>query len=153
MTEKFKESCRIVLLAEGDLEMRLILSKALQKEGCSVIECKDGTDLHTRMSPVLNGEDGMEYDLIITDIQMPSLTGMEVIEGISGLKNSPPVVIITASGDTLTREQARQMGACAILDKPFNIEHFTKVVRDTILASRSAKGKKGRLIANEISGQ
>ena len=142
MNGKYKGSCRVVLLAEDDLEMRLVLSKALRKEGCSVIECKDGIDLHTRLSPLLNGDNDMEYDLIITDIRMPVITGMEIIEELSGFENSPPVIIITSSGDIFTRERARYPGASAILDKHCNVEHLTKVVRDTIVASRSFKRKR-----------
>jgi CheY-like chemotaxis protein len=147
MTEKYKGSCRVVLLAENDLEMRLVLSKALQKEGCSVIECKDGIDLYTRLSPLLKGDYDMEYDLIITDIRMPVITGMEIIEDLSDIKNSPPVIIITSSGDIFTRERAQRLGASA-LDKQLNVEHLTKVVRDTILASRSSNGARYRPAIN-----
>jgi CheY-like chemotaxis protein len=135
MSAKFKQNCRVVLLAEDDLEMRLLLSLALQKNGCSVIECKDGVDLLSKIEPLLNGKKEVEYDLIITDIRMPGLTGMEVVEGLSGLPGCPPIVLITAFGDAETHERASQFGVTAVLEKPFEIEAFLKIVNAVLIAS------------------
>jgi len=152
MSGKFERGCRVVLLAEDDLEMRLLLSKVLQKEGCSVIECRDGIDLYERVSPLLNGNYDMEYDLIVTDLRMPIMTGMEVIEGLSDLKKVPPVVAIMSSGDALYRNRLRRLGVSSIIDKPFNIEDFKRVIRDTVMASESGRIKTDKPVTDGIRG-
>jgi CheY-like chemotaxis protein len=132
MSGKTKKGCRVVLLAEDDVEMRLLLSLALQKEGCSVIECKDGMDLLSKVEPLLNRKKEVDYDLIVTDIRMPGVSGMEVVEGLAGLQVCPPIVLITAFGDAQTHEQGRQLGVAAVLDKPFEIGDFIRVIDDVL---------------------
>jgi CheY-like chemotaxis protein len=144
MTEKFEQGRRVVLLAEDDLEMRLLLSLALQKDGWSVIECKDGMNLLAQLGPLLNGQNEVECDLIITDIRMPGVTGMEVVEGLAGLPGCPPVILTTAFGDAETHERARQLGVAAVLDKPFEIEEFIRVVHDVLMAPYTARREKSR---------
>ena len=144
MSGKFQRGCRVVLLVEDDLEMRLLLSKVLQSDGCSVIECKDGIDLYERVSPLLNGNNDMDFDLIVTDIRIPVITGMDVIEGLSEVKNIPPVIVIIASDDTSYRERVRRLGVSSIIDKPFNLEQFRQIIRNTIstFGSVQIKGSK-----------
>ncbi len=142
MTGNNKQSLRVVLLAEDDMEMRLLLSLALQKEGCSVIECKDGVNLAAQLEPVLNGEIEVEYDLIITDIRMPGVSGLEAVQGLACLPGCPPMILITAFGDAETHERARQVGVAAVLDKPFEIEDFIRVVRDVLMVPAPARKKK-----------
>ena len=101
MSEKTERSYRIVLLAEDDLETRVNLSLALQKEGFSVIECKDGMDLLKRVSPLLKGDDDPEYDLIISDIEMPHLDGFALCNKLKGNPNTISIpVILVSSNDT-----------------------------------------------------
>jgi CheY-like chemotaxis protein len=134
MTENYKQARRVVLLAEDDMEMRLLLSLALQKEGCSVIECKDGVNLSAQIKPLANCEPDVEYDLIITDMRMPGVSGLEVVQGIADLPGCPPMILITAFGDVETHARASQLGVNAVLDKPFEIEDFIKVVHAVLMA-------------------
>ena len=146
MTEKFQQGRRAVLLAEDDMEMRLMLSLTLQREGWSVIECKDGAELQTQVEPLLQGEEGVEYDLIVTDIRMPGATGMEIVEGIAGLPGCPPIILITAFGDAGTHARARELGVAAILDKPFEMQVFIGAVRDALVQSDLREGE-GEIVA------
>jgi CheY-like chemotaxis protein len=107
-----------------------------------VIECKDGACLSAQLAPLLNGEIDVEYDLIVTDIRMPGVTGMEVVEGLAGLPGCPPMILITAFGDAETHERAHQLGVAAVLDKPFEIEDFTRVVHDVLMVPAPARRKK-----------
>ncbi|GAB6909706.1 conserved hypothetical protein [Desulfosarcina cetonica] len=135
MSDQSEQNLGIVLLAEDDAEMRILLSLALKKNQCKVIECKNGVELLSKIEPILNGEKDVGYDLIITDIRMPGITGMEVLEGIAGLPGCPPMILITAFGDPQTHEKGRQFGAAAVLDKPFELAELTGIVH-TLLARR-----------------
>lgn len=145
MDEKFEQGRRVALLAEDDMEMRLMLSLSLQNDGWSVVECKDGMELLAQIAPLLDGENQAEYDLIVTDIRMPGVTGMEVVEGLADVPECPPMIVITAFGDVETHEHARQLGVAAVLDKPFEIDAFIRAAHDALAAPYSQeKGKTAR---------
>jgi len=133
MSENSEREQQVVLLAEDDVEMRLLLSLALKKDRYKVIECKNGVELLSRIEPILKGTQDVGYDLIVTDIRMPGITGLEIIEGISGLPGCPPMILITAFGDKKIHEKGRQFGVAAVLDKPFELEEFTNVVHEALM--------------------
>ena len=134
--KKTPQDRRVVLLAEDDVEMRLLLSLVLQRHGYTVIECKDGGDLYAKIRPLLRGKKGAAFDLIISDIRMPGHTGLEIVEDLAGLQGRPPLILITAFGDAATHERSRQLGAAAVLNKPFEIDLFIKVVHDLLVAPK-----------------
>ncbi len=119
---------RRILLAEDDGEMRAMLSRALRKEGHRLTECANGAELLLHVAPLLDPGGHVEFDLIISDIRMPGLTGMEVLEGLARHDGCPPVVLITAFGNKKTHEAARRFGAAAMLDKPFEIDDLLAAV-------------------------
>jgi DNA-binding response OmpR family regulator len=113
---------RRILLAEDDGAMRAMLCAALRKEGYVITECPDGVQLLLHLTPLLNATGSVAFDLVISDIRMPGLTGTEVLEGVAGCKSRPPVILITAFGNREAHEEARRCGVAAMLDKPFEIE-------------------------------
>jgi DNA-binding NtrC family response regulator len=68
-------------------------------------------------------------DLVISDIRMPGLSGLEILEGLSKREDFPPFVLITAFGDAATHAAAEQNGALALFDKPFDIDDLVEKVR------------------------
>ena len=84
-----------VLIAEDDEEMRRLLAQALQKDGYEVSECSNGFRLLDKLGNALRGPEVQncepkEFDLIISDIRMPGVTGLSVLEGIRLSKNFHP---------------------------------------------------------------
>jgi len=125
-----------ILLAEDDEEMRSLLALMLRKEGYQVTECPDGMSLLDQLSSLfLHEENQRNFDLIISDIRMPGVTGMEILTGVSENKNFPPMILITAFGDKETHIQAKQLGVAALFDKPFDIDDMLNKVRDILLSS------------------
>lgn len=127
--KKLKRLPHIVLLAEDDDEMRALLAQALRKCGYDVTECEDGMELLLRLNPLLESNGEVEYDVIISDIYMPGLSGMEVMESLARKLRCPPIILITAFGDHEIHEKAKRLGVAAILDKPFEIEDLLTAVR------------------------
>jgi len=123
-----------VLLAEDDSEFRSILSSALRARGYLVTECADGLELAINVAPAGSVEGEQEYDLVISDIRMPGMFGLSVLEGLHQLDDAPPVILITAFGDEETHAHANELGAAAVLDKPFHIRDLLAKV-DEILDS------------------
>ena len=120
-----------VLLAEDDDEMRSLLAMTLRKSGYEVVECADGIGMLTYLAAFLLPNEFMKepLDLIISDIRMPGVTGMEVLEGKPQNHNFPPMILITAFGDAETHALARQFGAAAIFDKPFDLDVLLEKIK------------------------
>lgn len=102
-----------ILIIDDDKVFRVILRDILIKEGYSFIEAE-------------NGEIGLELvkkehpDLVITDFQMPGMSGLDVLDGINKLKAEIPVIMITGFSETESIIKAMQMGAFDYLEKPVN---------------------------------
>lgn len=121
-------NCCHILLAEDDLEMRRMLTWSLHEEGYEVTECDDGYCLMKQLGLMGPLEKIHRFDLIISDIRMPGVTGMQVLESIREFEDFPPMILITAFGDSSTHAQAQKLGAAALLDKPFDIvDLFAKI--------------------------
>lgn len=109
-----------VLLAEDDAALRRLLADKLRKDGYVVEEAESGLELLTRL-----GIQRGAFDLVISDIRMPGVSGLEVLEGLrNGYEPGSwaiPVILITAFGDPETHAEAARLGA-VIFDKPFDVD-------------------------------
>lgn len=118
-----------ILLAEDDREMRSILASAFEAEGYDVTECRDGDQFVDR---IVTPSPGVDFDLIVSDVRMPSHTGLEILEAGKQLKGFPPMILITAFGSEDLHVRARQLGAVAVLDKPFDVEDLMATVKSLL---------------------
>lgn len=101
-----------ILLIDDDLELADLLSDYLAEEGFQITAEKDGAK---GLERALNEE----YVLVILDIMLPSLNGLEVLKNIR-LSSDIPVIMLTARGDEVDRIVGLEMGADDYLPKPFN---------------------------------
>ena len=92
--------CPQVLLAEDDTEVRRLLAQALERDGYDVIAVSNGATLLRLLdlarSPLSRSE---LPDLIISDVRMPEVGGLEVLAKLQQVQSAPPVILITAFGD------------------------------------------------------
>jgi CheY-like chemotaxis protein len=123
---------RYVLVAEDDLEMRRMLAAVLRASGYRVIEARNGMELLDLLVDYLPPRPGWRVDLIISDVRMPGLTGMEVLEGMRLEPGFPPMILITAFGDQDTHRAAERFGVIAMLDKPFSLEDLVELVEQIV---------------------
>ena len=119
-----------ILLAEDKQEMRELLAMSLRKKGYEVTEFADGISMVERFFSLDSVQKDKVFDLVISDIRMPGLTGMEILEGMYNFQGFPPVILITAFGDEETHKQAYLLGAAAIFDKPFEIDELIAKVQE-----------------------
>jgi len=124
---------RRVLLAEDDEDMRGLVAATLRAEGFGVVECPNGLVLVETLVSILESG-GPAFDLVVSDVRMPGVTGLSVLEGLSDWDGAvgPPVVLITAFGDPRVHELARHFGAVSLLEKPFEMAALVHVVREVI---------------------
>lgn len=121
-----------ILLAEDNGQMCLLLAVYLKEAGYDVVKCYDGSELVEHLGSYLLPNSTETYDLIISDIRMPHLSGLEVLEGLRDRDDFPPMILITAFGDAETHTKARELGAAAFFDKPFSIQDLVDRVRELV---------------------
>jgi two-component system response regulator (stage 0 sporulation protein F) len=130
-----------ILLAEDTDEMRAVIAMRLRQQGYAVTECADGAELLARLGVYLHPEtvenpaESRKYDLVISDVRMPGVFGLSIVEGATECPSFPPTILITAFGDDETHEKARRFGVSAVMDKPFDMGDLLDKVR-TVIASR-----------------
>ncbi|MGD2108397.1 MAG: sigma-54 dependent transcriptional regulator [Phycisphaerae bacterium] len=100
-----------VLLADDEDTLRTNLAQVLTEEGYEVIACPDGT-------AALRALKGQRVDSVITDLRMPGITGMELIDHAAKLAPDAPIIVITAFGEVETAVDAMKKGARDYICKP-----------------------------------
>ena len=121
-----------ILLAEDDREMRALLARVMRLSGYVVTECTDGWHLLSKIGSFFLSSDRLCVDLIISDIRMPGVSGMDILVGTQKNEGFPPVILITAFPDEDVEELSRRLGAVAIFAKPFDIDDLLDAVRQVI---------------------
>ena len=131
-----------ILLAEDTDDMRAVIAMRLRQQGYSVTECCNGAELIAELGDYLGNapvdERKRQFDLVISDIRMPGVFGLSVVEGAAEYRNFPPTILITAFGDEETHEKARQFGVSAVLDKPFDMNDLLSKARDALAGAATA---------------
>lgn len=115
-----------VLVAEDDQAMRNLLVEQLRKRGYDVIEAANGIEVLEILTKSLPGENAI--DLIVSDIRMPGVTGLEILAGLRSSQWSTRVILITAFGDARTHAEAARLGVLRVFDKPFKMADLITTV-------------------------
>jgi DNA-binding response OmpR family regulator len=111
-----------ILVVEDDRDIALLLEMHLKDMGCGVTVTHDGNHGYTR---VLN----QPYDLIILDVMMPGMDGLELCRKIRSRANYTPVLMLTARSSELDRVLGLELGADDYLTKPFSIRELLARVK------------------------
>lgn len=116
-----QESPRI-LVADDEKVIRDILSDFLSLEGFRVTTVEDGVK-------ALSELESQPYDLVITDLKMPEMGGLELLDEVNRRKLSPIVIIMTGFGTVETAIHAMKQGAYDYIMKPFKVDEILQVVK------------------------
>ncbi|MDY0391473.1 MAG: response regulator, partial [Desulfobulbus oligotrophicus] len=114
-----------ILIVDDELSMRQFLKILLEKEGYNVATAADGRealDLVTRQS----------FDLIISDIRMPGMSGLELLAQLKQIKADMGVIMITAFASPEDAVEAMKNGAFDYITKPFNVDEIKNVIRTVL---------------------
>ena len=111
-----------ILVVEDEKRLNRIISEALEDEGYSVDNCFNGQD-------ALDYAAGADYDVIILDIMMPKMDGLEVVRRLRSGGNSTPVLFLTARDSVADRVTGLESGGDYYLVKPFDFQELMAVVR------------------------
>ena len=119
------------LIVDDEPEIREIL--ALQLEALSFPI--NGVDYDVEIHHANNGKEGLAkvaggwFDVVLTDINMPEMTGIEMLAAIRGSGNDVPVVVLTGFGDKAKSVEALRLGSYAFLDKPWKADYLRRVMQ------------------------
>ena len=111
------------LTVDDSKTMRDMVTFTLKNAGFDVIEAEDGKD-------ALGKLDGHNVDLVITDLNMPNMNGLELIKA---LRSDPkfkftPILMLTTESDDSKKGEGKAAGATGWIVKPFNPEKLVQVV-------------------------
>ncbi len=141
-----------ILIVEDEKSMRDLLGLMLRKEGYGV-ETSETGDLGARKI-----DESGAFDLIISDISMPGMSGLELLRHTRRVSPETEVILMTAFGSKQTAIDALNDGAIYYVEKPFDLDEMKAVVRKTLaqkhLASENADLKlKNRELRAELKGE
>lgn len=128
---------KTILVVDDEPSMRVVLSESLKSCGYEVETSDSGEDALSKFQ-----ED--KFDVVITDMRMPRIGGMEVLRGIKKVSSGTPVIVITAYGTVNTAVEAMKEGASDFIMKPFSIDHLESLVKK-VVAEKNGKwqGRQG----------
>jgi len=110
-----------IVVVDDEPSMRKVLSAALKSEGHRVHATDDGGE-------ALELYSGGEWDLVIQDLKMPKMDGLELLRRLKDADPHACVIVITAFGTWDTAVEAMRLGAYDYLKKPFDNDHLRSVV-------------------------
>ncbi len=144
------------LVCDDEAPLRDLMARRLEKMDLEVERAESGTDAAARMET-------HRYDLLVTDIYMPDVTGLQLLQKMKALDAHAQVVVVTASATLDNAVQALNHGAFAYLTKPFDhLSVFDNVVSRAVdfrralldnLRMGEVQRRRGDLLEQEIAGR
>ena len=116
-----------ILTVDDSASIRLTTRVTLSNAGYTVTEAVDGMD-------GLNKLKAGEFDLVVTDLNMPNMDGQTMIRELRKLPahTGVPVIFLTTESDGEIKQQAKAAGATGWLTKPFDPESLVKIARKVL---------------------
>ncbi|MGD1976775.1 MAG: response regulator transcription factor [Gammaproteobacteria bacterium] len=131
-----------ILIIDDDRALGEMLKEYLQPDHLAVVAC-------------LSGEEGIEtlragdFDLVILDIMLPGMSGLDVLKQIRGMSDIP-TIMLTAKGDDVDRILGLELGADDYLAKPFNPRELLARLKAILRRAPAAAATAGRLVVGGI---
>ncbi len=118
---------KTILTVDDSATVRQMAGLVLRGAGYEVIEAIDGVDALSKMT-------GQELNLILTDLNMPNMDGLELTRRVRTLPNYKfvPVVLLTTESQPEKKQEGKAAGATAWIVKPFNPDQLLAVVKRVI---------------------
>jgi putative two-component system response regulator len=136
---------RILLIDDEDV-VRGLMVEILESAG------HDVTSAETAESALLLLDEDDTFELVVSDVMMPGLSGLELLETVRARQASLPVVLVTGAGTYETLSQALTRGAAGLVTKPFSHAELKSAVEHAVeRASRSRDELRERVLAPTLA--
>jgi CheY-like chemotaxis protein len=116
-----------ILLIDDEEIILSSLKNALNRIGYEVVTAKDGLDAHELFKKGYS-----EFDLVITDLTMPHMTGVELADKLMNIRPDIPIILCTGFNDVIDEERAKTIGIKELLFKPASTGELKKAVREAL---------------------
>lgn len=125
-SEKIRSNLSI-LIVDDDEQIREVLSDMLSIDGHVVTACQDGNSALEKIND-------QNYDVMITDLGMPGMSGLELASVVHENKPEMPIAMITGWGTQINHKEVSKVGIKAVLSKPFHLKEIKTMISELISA-------------------
>ncbi|MFI5174314.1 MAG: response regulator [Terriglobia bacterium] len=130
-----KESKEAVLIVDDEEPIRQLLTQCLSGEGYQTKAASNADEALSALST-------KHFDLVLSDLRMPGMNGLELLEAIGQRHADVGVLMLTACDDVSLAVQAMKMGALDYVLKPFRIDEINTTVRKALQLHRAEVGQR-----------
>ena len=128
-----REASGRILLVDDEQAVQTLLTYPLRKDGYEVVSAQDGREALDRFAE-------QRFDLVVLDIMMPRLDGIEVCRRLRA-RSQVPIIMLTAKDDEIDKVLGLEMGADDYITKPFSVREFRSRVRAALRRSEMIRGR------------
>ncbi len=129
------EGAARILLVDDEESVQTLLTYPLRKDGFEVVTAQDGREALDRFAE-------QRFDLVVLDIMLPGLDGIEVCRRMRS-RSQVPIIMLTAKDDEIDKVLGLEMGADDYITKPFSVREFRSRVRATLRRSEMSGARPG----------
>ncbi len=118
---------KIIMTVDDSRSVRQMVSFTLQQEGYEVVEAEDGADALSKLN-------GAKVNMVITDLNMPNMNGIELTRALRADPNHKfvPIVLLTTESQDSKKQEGKAAGATGWIVKPFKPEQLLAVVKKVL---------------------
>src|SRR3979409_1418434 len=110
-----------ILLVDDEQSVQTLLSYPLRKDGYEVVQASDGRDALNRFAE-------QPFDLVVLDVMLPQLDGLEVCRRLRA-RSAVPIIMLTAKSEEIDKVLGLELGADDYITKPFSMREFRSRVK------------------------
>ena len=134
-----------ILLVDDEQSVQTLLTYPLRKDGYEVVSALDGREALDRFAE-------QRFDLVVLDIMLPKLDGIEVCRRLRS-RSQVPIIMLTAKDDEIDKVLGLEMGADDYITKPFSVREFRSRVKAALRRAEMLRGRPGGeepIVAGEL---
>jgi two-component system, OmpR family, KDP operon response regulator KdpE len=132
-----------ILVVDDEPPIRKLLRMGLSAEGYELLEAANGKEALQVLS--------QKPDLIVLDLGLPDIDGLDVLRTIRGSNEGVPIVVLSSRGDELTKVQALELGADDYVTKPFGINELLARMRAALRHQLQVHGERPIFRTGELT--
>ena len=121
-----------ILIVEDDEEMRSLLKEFLEEEGFEMEYAHNGFDALREIA-------GKPFDLIVTDVEMPGLTGLDILPEMKKLRPAASIIVMTSFANEEVYRRSQELGASGYLEKPIHIKKLKALIYELLSAKKEMR--------------
>jgi two-component system phosphate regulon response regulator OmpR len=137
------EGLKHILVVDDDTRLRSLLQRYLREQGFQVSSVKGASDAESLLAYY-------KVDLMIVDIMMPEVTGIDFLQKIRSENNLTPVILLTAMGEASDRIKGLEIGADDYIAKPFEPKELVLRINNILKRTVRVKEQSSKLVFKDI---